>query len=64
MNKPHLPTLEEVKKNMAVPTVYVYMELSPDTVRERIKKHFKMSQLEREARMLDTYFVKKGDKPC
>lgn len=47
MNKPHLPTLEEVKKNLAVPTVYVYMELLPDTVRERIKKHLKMFQLEK-----------------
>ena len=59
MNKPHLPTREEVIKNLAAPTVYVHIELSPDTVRERIKKHLEMSQLEREARMLDTYFVKK-----
>ena len=62
MNKPHLPTREEVIKNLAAPTVYVQMELLPDTVRERVKKHLEMSQLEREARMLDTYFVKKGDK--
>ena len=59
MNKPHLPTLEEVEKNWLVPTAYVYMELSPDTVRERIKKHLKMSQLEKETRIFDTYFVKK-----
>ncbi len=59
MNKPHLPTLEEVKQNLVTPTVYVSVELSPDTVRERIKKYLEMSQLEREARMLDTYFVKK-----
>ena len=59
MDKPHLPTREEIIKNLATPTVYVHMELSPDIVRERIKKHLEMSQLEREARMLDTYFVKK-----
>lgn len=61
MNKPHLPTREEVIKNLAAPAVYVHIELLPDTVRERIKKHLEMSQLEREARMLDTYFVKKGE---
>lgn len=61
MNKPHLPTREEVIKNLAAPTVYVHIELLPDTVRERIKKHLEMSQLEREARMLDTYFIKKGE---
>lgn len=59
MNKPHLPTREEVKKNLAAPTVYVHLELLPDTVRERVKKHLEMSQLEREARMLDSYSVKK-----
>ena len=64
MNKPHLPTLEEVKKNLAAPTVYVHMELSPDIVHERVKKYLEISKLEREARMLDTYFVKKGDKLC
>ena len=64
MNKPHLPTREEVIKNLAAPTVYVHMELLPDIVRERVKKHLETSQLEKEARMLDTYFVKKGDKLC
>lgn len=61
MNKLHLPTVEEVKKNLAAPTVYVHLELLPDTIREKSKE---ISQLEREARMLDTYFVKKGDKLC
>ena len=59
MDKSHLPTREEVKKNLAAPTTYVHKELSLDTVHERAKKYYEMSQLEREARMLDAYFVKK-----
>ena len=61
MDKSYLPTREKVIKNLAAPTSYVHIELSPDTVHERIKKHLEMSQLEREARMLDAYFVKKGE---
>lgn len=61
MNELHLPTRKEVIKDLAASAVYVHIELLPDTVRERIKKHLEMSQLEREARMLDTYFVKKGE---
>ena len=57
MNKPHLPTREEIIKNLAAPIPYVHIELSPDTIRERAKKHHEMSQLEREARILDTYKV-------
>ena len=39
LNKPHLPTLEEVKKNFSNKTLYIYLELTPESVRERIKKH-------------------------
>lgn len=61
MNELHLPTRKEVIKDLAALAVYVHIELLPDTVRERIKKYLEMSQLEREARMLDTYFVNKGE---
>ena len=48
MNKPHLPTFEEVEKNFSNKTLYICTELTPESVRERIKKHLGMSKLERQ----------------
>ena len=61
MNKPHLPTLEEVETSQNFKSIYVSLEINPDTIKDRMKKMHDVSKLEREAKMIDTYFVKKGE---
>lgn len=61
MNKLHLPTLEEFKALQNIKTIYITLEINPDTVKDRMKKIHDVSKLEREAKMLDTYFVKRGE---
>lgn len=62
MKKIHSPTIAKVETSKNIKTIYVSLEINPDTIKDRMKKIHAVSKLEREARMLDTYFVKKGDK--
>ncbi len=60
-SKSHLPTHEEIIKNLSYSTADVHIEVLPDTVRERVKRNLEISKLEREARMFDVYSTKKED---
>ena len=61
METVYSPTITEVETSQNFKGIYVSLEINPDTVKDRMKKIHNISKLEREAKMLDTYFVKRGE---